>query len=45
MQPFLVASARLCPPGSEATLYAFFMSTYNFGHAAAGSLGAALLPA
>ena len=44
-QPFFVVAARLCPPGSEATLYSFFMSTYNFGNTAAGSFGAALLPA
>ena len=27
MQPFFVIAARLCPPGCEAALYAFFMST------------------
>ena len=43
MQPFFVIAARLCPPGCEAALYAFFMSTFNFGNAASGSLGAACL--
>jgi len=43
MQPFLVLAARLCPPGCEASLYATFMSTYNFGHTLAGASGAALL--
>ena len=45
MQPFFVVAARLCPPGCEASLYAFFMATHNLGSAASGALGAALLPA
>ena len=44
MQPFLVIAARLCPPGCEAALYAFFMSTYNFGNTLSGAFGSALTP-
>lgn len=45
LQPFLLIAARLCPAGCEASLYAFFMSTHNFGHAVSGWVGASLLPA
>jgi len=45
MQPFLVIAARLCPTGVEATLYACFMSTFNFGSTLSGALGALLMPA
>ena len=44
MQPFFVIAARLCPAGTEASLYAFFMSTFNFGNAVAGSWGGVILP-
>jgi len=44
MQPFLVIAARLCPEGCEATLYACFMSTYNFGNTLSGAFGAAIIP-
>eukprot|EP00548_Thalassiothrix_antarctica_P010277 CAMPEP_0194160004 /NCGR_PEP_ID=MMETSP0152-20130528/78147_1 /TAXON_ID=1049557 /ORGANISM="Thalassiothrix antarctica, Strain L6-D1" /LENGTH=115 /DNA_ID=CAMNT_0038869639 /DNA_START=526 /DNA_END=873 /DNA_ORIENTATION=- len=44
MQPFLVIAARLCPAGCEAALYAFFMSTYNFGNTISGIWGAAITP-
>lgn len=43
-QPFFVIAARLCPVGCEASLYAFFMSTYNFGNTLSGVFGAALTP-
>jgi len=41
-QPFYLLSARLCPSGCEATLYALFMSTSNFGHTVGGMWGAVL---
>ena len=44
MQPFLIIAARLCPAGCEASLYAFFMSTYNFGNTLAELFGAAITP-
>jgi len=44
MQPFFVIAARLCPIGCEAALYSFFMSTFNFGHAASGFLGSGVMP-
>jgi len=44
MQPFLVISARLCPVGCEASLYAMFMSIYNLGHTLSGVFGAAVIP-
>ncbi|CAI5516929.1 unnamed protein product [Closterium sp. Naga37s-1] len=40
--PFLVLSARLCPPGIEGTLFALFMSAYNFGNTLSGYMGATL---
>ena len=40
--PFLVLSARLCPPGIEGTLFALFMSAFNFGNTLGGYLGASL---
>lgn len=43
MQPFLVMSARLCPKGCEASLFAFFMSTFNLGNTVSGVLGATLM--
>lgn len=43
MQPFLVISARLCPVGCEASLYAMFMSIYNLGNTLSGVFGAAVI--
>ena len=43
-QPFFLIAARLCPPGCEATLYALFMSTSNFGHTLSGMFGAFVTP-
>jgi len=43
LQPFLLISARLCPKGCEASLFAFFMSTWNLGNTASGTLGAAVM--
>lgn len=40
--PFLILSARLCPPGIEGTLFALFMSAYNFGNTLSGYMGATL---
>lgn len=40
--PFLILSARLCPPGVEGTLFAVFMSAYNLGGTISGYLGATL---
>eukprot|EP00897_Mesotaenium_endlicherianum_P010963 jgi/Mesen1/9896/ME000070S09174 len=40
--PFLVLSARLCPPGIEGTLFAVFMSAYNLGNTVSGYMGASL---
>ncbi|CAI7850349.1 unnamed protein product, partial [Closterium sp. NIES-53] len=37
--PFLVLSARLCPLGIEGTLFALFMSAYNFGNTLSGYMG------
>lgn len=42
MMPTLVLSARICPEGVEATLYASLMSLLNAGTATADLLGAAL---
>jgi len=44
LQPFLVIAARVCPSGCEAALYAFFMSTFNFGHTASGVFGTFITP-
>lgn len=44
LQPFLVIAARVCPPGCEAALYAFFMSTFNFGATASGVFGTFITP-
>ncbi|MCO5557668.1 hypothetical protein L7F22_011237 [Adiantum nelumboides] len=41
--PFLVLSARLCPPGVEGTVFAFLMSVSNFGATCASWNGAFLL--
>lgn len=41
--PFMVLSARLCPPGIEGTVFAFLMSLSNFGATCASWLGALLL--
>eukprot|EP00899_Mesostigma_viride_P016275 jgi/Mesvir1/24649/Mv21954-RA.2 len=38
--PFLVLSAKLCPPGIEGTLFAVFMSVHNFGATCSGYLSA-----
>merc|ERR1711957_600809 len=38
-----MGSARLCPKGCEASLFAFFMSTWNLGNTASGTLGAAVM--
>lgn len=40
--PVLVLSARLCPPGVEATLFALLMSVYNLAGAVSSELGALL---
>lgn len=40
--PFLILSARLCPPGIEGTLFAVFMSAYNLGGTISGYFGATL---
>eukprot|EP00898_Chlorokybus_atmophyticus_P002894 jgi/Chlat1/3605/Chrsp234S03576 len=40
--PFLVLSARLCPPGLEGTLFALFMSISNFGSTLSNYNGAFL---
>eukprot|EP00271_Cylindrocystis_brebissonii_P009292 TRINITY_DN2400_c0_g1_i1.p1 TRINITY_DN2400_c0_g1~~TRINITY_DN2400_c0_g1_i1.p1 ORF type:complete len:935 (-),score=190.87 TRINITY_DN2400_c0_g1_i1:791-3595(-) len=40
--PFLVVSARLCPPGVEGTLFAVFMSAHNLGNTISGYVGATL---
>ncbi|KAH7307156.1 hypothetical protein KP509_22G048500 [Ceratopteris richardii] len=41
--PFMVLSARLCPPGVEGTVFAFLMSVSNFGATCASWNGAFLL--
>ncbi|MCO5558709.1 hypothetical protein L7F22_012295 [Adiantum nelumboides] len=41
--PFMVLSARLCPPGIEGTVFAFLMSVSNFGATCASWNGAFLL--
>lgn len=41
--PFMVLSARLCPPGIEGTVFAFLMSVSNFGWTCAQWMGALLL--
>eukprot|EP00250_Pteridium_aquilinum_P017511 c23666_g1_i2 orf=338-1174(+) len=41
--PFMVLSARLCPPGIEGTVFAFLMSVSNFGATCAAWMGALLL--
>ena len=40
--PFLIYSAKLCPPGLEGTLFALFMSINNFSYSCASWSGAAL---
>jgi folate/biopterin transporter len=40
--PVLVLSARLCPPGVEATLFALLMSVYNLAGAVSSEFGALL---
>lgn len=40
--PVLLLSARLCPPGVEATLFALLMSVSNLGGALSSELGALL---
>mmetsp|Transcript_15722 Transcript_15722/g.31334 ORF Transcript_15722/g.31334 Transcript_15722/m.31334 type:complete len:455 (-) Transcript_15722:157-1521(-) len=44
LQPFLVIAARVCPPGCEGALYAFFMSTSNFGSTVSGIFGTFISP-
>ncbi len=41
--PVLVLSARLCPPGVEATLFALLMSVFNLAGLASYELGAGLM--
>ena len=43
LMPFMVLSARLCPPGIEGTVFAFLMSLSNFGATCASWAGALLL--
>lgn len=41
--PLLVLSARLCPPGVEASLFALLMSVSNFAGVVSNELGAGLM--
>ena len=43
MLPLLVLSAKICPDGVEATLFAAFMSISNFGNAVSVAFGSLLL--
>ncbi|GJP41339.1 hypothetical protein CLOM_g999 [Closterium sp. NIES-68] len=43
IMPILVLAARMCPSGIEATLFAFYMATTNFGRTCSEWWGAALL--
>jgi hypothetical protein len=43
--PFLIYSAKLCPSGVEASMFALFMGLSNFGKDAASFLGSALMQA
>ncbi|CAI5961181.1 unnamed protein product [Closterium sp. NIES-64] len=45
IMPILVLAARMCPSGIEATLFAFYMATSNFGITCSEWWGAALLHA
>ncbi|KAM3741342.1 hypothetical protein ACB098_08G169400 [Castanea mollissima] len=40
--PFLILSGKLCPPGIEGTLFAFFMSINNLGSTLGSFMGAGL---
>jgi len=44
MQSFFIIAARVCPEGCEAALYAFFMSTSNFGSTVSGMFGSFVTP-
>ena len=43
--PTLVLASKLCPPGSEGTLFATLMSIYNLSHTVAAELGSWLTSA
>ncbi|GBG74558.1 hypothetical protein CBR_g18969 [Chara braunii] len=43
VMPLLVLAAKLCPPGIEGTLFAFLMSTQNFGNQVSFWLGSSIL--
>jgi len=43
-RPFFLIAARLCPPGCEGTLYALFMSVFNFGNTVSSVFGAFVTP-
>jgi MFS family permease len=43
--PFMIYAAKLCPRGTEASMFALFMGLSNFGTTAGGYLGSSLLQA
>ena len=43
--PFMIYAAKLCPRGTEASMFALFMGLSNFGTTAGGYLGSSLMQA